>query len=155
MQNRGQSFTLDPGHANRLEPHKRPFHTIIPGFVTEVGRPLLSFGVMGGAFQPHGHCQVLMNMFDFGMSPQQSGDQPRVDHFGSSDPSGGTRLGGGTLLFERGIDNNVKLRLAEMGHQIGSRDLVAGGYQAIWRTDDPRIYFGGSDPRKDGAAMGY
>jgi len=161
MHNRGASFSLDPEHPNRLEPHKRPFHTLIPAFVTEADRPLLSFGVMGGAFQPQGHCQVLMNMFDFGMSPQQSGDQPRVEHVGSSDPSTGPRSGGGTLFFERGIRNDVKLKLAEMGHQIsgggpGYREgWAAGGYQAIWRTDDPRIYFGGSDPRKDGAALGY
>ncbi len=161
MHNRGASFSLDPEHPNRLEPHKRPFHTLIPAFVTEADRPLLSFGVMGGAFQPQGHCQVLMNMFDFGMSPQQGGDQPRVEHVGSSDPSTGPRSGGGTLFFERGIRNDVKLKLAEMGHQIsgggpGYREgWAAGGYQAIWRTDDPRIYFGGSDPRKDGAALGY
>ncbi len=155
MQNRGQSFSLDPEHPNRLEPHKRPFHTIIPAFVTEAARPLLSFGVMGGAFQPQGHCQVLMNMFDFGMSPQQGGDQARVAHTGSSNPATGQTSGGGTLFFERGIRDDVKLKLAEMGHQLSGEIRAPGGYQAIWRTDDPRIYFGGSDPRKDGGALGY
>jgi len=155
MQNRGQSFSLDPQHPNRLDPHKRPFHTIIPAFVTEAGRPLLSFGVMGGDFQPQGHCQVLMNLFDFGMSPQQGGDQPRVEHRGSSDPSTGRTSGGGALIFERGIADDVKLKLAEMGHQVSRSVGAPGGYQAIWRTDDPRIYFGGSDPRKDGGALGY
>ena len=155
MQNRGQGFSLDPRHANRLEAHKRPFHTIIPAFVTEAGRPLLSFGVMGGAFQPQGHCQVLMNMLDFALSPQQAGDQPRVLHTGSSDPAAGRRRAPGTLFFERGIHDAVKLKLGEMGHQLGNQAGAMGGYQAIWRTDDPRVYFGGSDPRKDGGAIGY
>ncbi|HUF73243.1 MAG TPA: gamma-glutamyltransferase [Gammaproteobacteria bacterium] len=155
MQNRGQAFSLDPGHANRLEPHKRPFHTIIPGFVTEDGRPRLAFGVMGGAFQPQGHCQVLMNMLDFGMSPQQAGDQPRVGHTGSSEPSSEASTGLGLVSFEDGIGESVKLALADLGHELSSASGAAGGYQAIWRSDDPRVYFGGSDPRKDGAALGY
>jgi gamma-glutamyltranspeptidase/glutathione hydrolase len=155
MQNRGQAFSLDPGHANRLEPHKRPFHTIIPGFVTEDGRPRLAFGVMGGAFQPQGHCQVLMNMLDFGMSPQQAGDQPRVGHTGSSEPSSEPSTGLGLVSFEDGIGEPVRLALADMGHELSSASGAAGGYQAIWRSDDPTVYFGGSDPRKDGAALGY
>ncbi|MDH3420711.1 MAG: gamma-glutamyltransferase [Gammaproteobacteria bacterium] len=155
MHNRGVSYSLDPGHPNRLEPHKRPFHTIIPAFVTENGAPLLSFGVMGGAFQPQGHSQVLMNMLDFGMSPQQAGDQPRVEHIGSSEPATGLVEGGGTVRFERGVADEVKLALAEMGHELSGAPRAAGGYQAIWRTEDPRVYFGGSDPRKDGAALGY
>jgi gamma-glutamyltranspeptidase/glutathione hydrolase len=155
MQNRGQAFSLDPTHANRLEPHKRPFHTIIPGFVTEGGRPRLSFGVMGGAFQPQGHCQVLMNMLDFGMSPQQAGDQPRVGHSGSTEPNSEPATGSGVVSFEAGIDESVKRALAEMGHDLDGGSGAVGGYQAIWRSDDPRVYFGGSDPRKDGAALGY
>lgn len=155
MQNRGQSFALDPGHPNCLEPHKRPFHTIIPGFVTLSGRPVLAFGVMGGDFQPQGHCQVLMNMLDFGMTPQQAGEQPRVGHAGSSDPSTGRVTGGGSLTFERGIGEDVKRKLAAMGHRDSGASGALGGYQAIWRTEAPRIYFGGSDPRKDGAALGY
>jgi gamma-glutamyltranspeptidase/glutathione hydrolase len=155
IQNRGQSFSLDPEHVNRLEPHKRPFHTIIPGFVTENGRPLLSFGVKGGSFQPHGQVQVLMNMLDFGMSPQQAGDQPRIDHIGGPDPAAGQSTDGGTAFFEHGFDDNVKLRLAEMGHQVGAEVVAPGVYQAIWRIDDPLVYFGGSDPRMDGGALGY
>ena len=155
MQNRGQAFSLDPQHRNRLEPHKRPFHTIIPAFVTRSGRPVMSFGVMGGDFQPQGHSQVVMNMIDFGMSPQQAGDQPRVSHSGSSSPWGAKSTDGGELTFERGIDDRVKLRLAEMGHQIRPGLEAHGGYQAIWRLDDPLRYFGGSDPRKDGGAIGY
>ena len=155
IQSRGQAFSLDPKHRNRLEPHKRPFHTIIPAFMTRDGRPVMSFGVMGGDFQPQGHSQVVMNMIDFGMSPQQAGDQPRVSHSGSSSPWGAKSTHGGQLTFEHGIDDTVKRRLAEMGHSVRSGVGAHGGYQAIWRLDDPLRYFGGSDPRKDGAAIGY
>jgi gamma-glutamyltranspeptidase/glutathione hydrolase len=155
IQNRGMSFSLDPKHRNKLEPHKRPFHTIIPAFLTRDGRPVMPFGVMGGDFQPQGHAQVLMNMLDFGMSPQQAGDQPRVSHSGSSRPWGAKAKGGGSLVFEKGFDAEAKQRLAEMGHQIQSRVGAHGGYQAIWRLEEPRRYFGGSDSRKDGAALGY
>ena len=155
MQNRGQAFSLDPQHANRLEPHKRPFHTIIPAFVTEAGRPLLSFGVMGGDFQPQGHVQVLMNLIDFRMSPQQAGDQPRVRHIGRTSPWAGRSDDTGEIAFEHGVSDAVKLHLAELGHRVSPTPGAHGGYQAIWRTDDPLVYFGGSDPRKDGAAMGY
>jgi gamma-glutamyltranspeptidase / glutathione hydrolase len=155
IQNRGQAFSLDPEHANRLEPRKRPFHTIIPGFLTREGRPVMSFGVMGGDFQPQGHSQVLMNMIDFGMSPQQAGEQPRVAHAGSSHPWGGTMENGGEVELERGFPDSVRKALAAMGHQVKDGVEVHGGYQAIWREENPRRYFGGSDPRKDGAAIGY
>ena len=155
MQNRGQAFSLDPSHRNRLEPGKRPFHTIIPAFMTRDGAPTLAFGVMGGDFQPQGHAQVIMNMIDFGMSPQQAGDQPRVAHSGSSSPWGAKARDAGRLVFEHAIPDPVKLELAEMGHTVSSRTAAHGGYQAIWRRDDPLVYFGGSDPRKDGAAIGY
>ena len=155
IQNRGQAFSLDSKHRNRLEPHKRPFHTIIPAFMTRAGRPVMPFGVMGGDFQPQGHAQVVMNMIDFHMSPQQAGDQPRVAHSGSSAPWGAKSTDGGELTFERGIDDREKLKLAEMGHTIRPGVGAHGGYQAIWRLDDPLRYFGGSDPRKDGSAIGY
>jgi len=155
IQNRGQAFSLDPGHRNRLEPHKRPFHTIIPAFMTRQGRPVMPFGVMGGDFQPQGHAQVVMNMIDFGMSPQQAGDWPRVEHAGGSSPWGDQATDGGEVAFERGISLKVKLKLAEMGHRVRSGSGAFGGYQAIWRLDDPLRFFGGSDPRKDGAAIGY
>ena len=155
IQNRGKAFSLDPEHRNRLQPNKRPFHTIIPGFLTREGRPVMSFGVMGGDFQPQGHAQVIMNMIDFGMSPQQAGDQPRLSHSGSSSPWGAKSVGPGYLTFERGFDDRVKIRLAEMGHRFQSKVGVHGGYQAIWRLDDPLRYFGASDPRKDGVALGY
>lgn len=155
IQNRGQAFSLDPNHRNRLEAHKRPFHTIIPAFMTRDGRPVMPFGVMGGDFQPQGQAQVVMNMIDFGMSPQQAGDQPRIEHVGSSSPWGEKSSDGGELTFERGITASVRKKLAEMGHKVRPGVGVFGGYQAIWRLDNPRRYFGGSDPRKDGAAIGY
>jgi len=155
IQNRGQAFSLDPEHRNRLEPHKRPFHTIIPAFMTRDGRPVMSFGVMGGDFQPQGHAQIVMNTIDFGMSPQQAGDQPRVSHSGSSSPWGAKSSDGGSLTFEHGFDANVLQQLASMGHRVQPGVEAHGGYQAIWRLDDPLRYFGGSDPRKDGAAIGY
>ena len=155
IQNRGQAFSLDPRHRNRLEPHKRPFHTIIPAFMTRNGRPVMSFGVMGGDFQPQGHSQIVMNVIDFGMSPQQAGDQPRISHSGSSSPWGAKSTDGGQLIFEHGIDEMVRQQLAQMGHRIQPGIGAHGGYQAIWRLNDPLRYFGGSDPRKDGAAIGY
>ena len=155
MQNRGKSFALDPEHPNRLAPRKRPFHTIIPGFVTQAGRPRLSFGVMGGDFQPEGHAQVLMNLLDFGLSPQQAGEQPRVSHGGSPDPRGDRGTGLGTVYAERGIGAATRRGLRERGHLLAEETPAWGGYQAIWRADAPRRYFGGSDPRKDGCAIGY
>ena len=155
LQNRGQLFSLNPNDLNKLEPHKRPFHTIIPAFVTSRGKPVFSFGVMGGDFQPQGHAQVLMNMIDFAMSPQQAGEQPRVRHIESSTPTGTKMVGGGTVRFERHISELTKRKLAEMGHKIKKEVGVYGGYQGIWRQDNPLRYFAGSDPRKDGCAIGY
>ncbi len=155
LQNRGTSFSLDPNHFNCLEPHKRPFHTIIPAFVTRERRPLLSFGVMGGDFQPQGHVQVLMNMLDFGMSPQQAGEQPRIEHTGGSSPQGKVATAPGTVICEPFIPDETRGELAKKGHHISNSEDTFGGYQSIWREEDPRRYFGGSDPRKDGCAMGY
>ena len=155
MQNRGESFALDPGHRNKLEPHKRPFHTIIPAFMTRNGRPVMSFGVMGGDFQPQGHAQVVMNMIDFGMSPQQAGEQPRVEHSGSSSFRGGLMDGGGRVRLERGFSEDVRQALEDLGHEVRPGVGAHGGYQAIWREDQPLRYFGGSDPRLDGCAIGY
>jgi len=155
MQNRGTSFSLDPNHRNRLEPHKRPFHTIIPAFVTRQGQPMFAFGVMGGDFQPQGHAQVLMNLVDFGMSPQQAGEQPRVAHSGSSEPTGHKTQSGGEVSLERHIGDDVRQALVDMGHDIRDGVSQHGGYQGIWREESPRRYFGGTDPRKDGCAIGY
>lgn len=156
LQNRGRAFSLDPKHRNALAPHKRPFHTIIPGFVTKDGQPKCAFGVMGGDMQPQGHAQVMMNMIDFGMSPQQATEQPRVEHYGSSTPWGGTMEDGGSVGIEAGIDEATIEKLKDMGHEVKEVGVgMYGGYQAIWREDDPMRYFGGSDTRKDGAAVGY
>lgn len=162
IQNRGECFSLDPGHANRLEPRKRPFHTIIPGFVTQQQRPVLSFGVMGGDFQPQGHCQVLMHLLDFGMSPQQAGDMPRIAHAGLRQPWSPATPGreadesdNGEIVLEPGFSAEFVAGLQQRGHRVAAGRSTLGGYQAIWREENPRRYFGGSDPRKDGAAIGY
>jgi len=155
LQNRGQLFSLNLKDRNKLEPHKRPFHTIIPAFVTKNGKPLFSFGVMGGDFQPQGHAQVLMNIIDYGMSPQQAGEHPRVAHFESSTPTGYRSKDGGSVGLERFIPENVKQTLSEMGHKIRDNVDAFGGYQGIWRQEKPLRYFGGTDPRKDGCAIGY
>ncbi len=155
LQNRGQLFSLNPNDVNKLEPHKRPFHTIIPGFLTRAGRPVFSFGVMGGSFQPQGHAQILMNIIDFGMSVQQAGEQPRVMHNESSAPTGLKMVAGGSVVLEQGITDAVRSELIAMGHKVKGGVGVFGGYQGIWRKENPRRYFGGSDPRKDGCAIGY
>lgn len=155
LQNRGHAFALDASHLNRLQPHKRPFHTIIPAFLTKADQPVFSFGVMGGGFQPQGHVQILMNLLDFGMSPQQAGEQPRIEHMESSEPTGQKMVGSGSVGFEKGIPDEAKLQLAYMGHRVRPNVGAWGGYQGIWRQDNPLRYFGGSDPRKDGCAIGY
>jgi gamma-glutamyltranspeptidase/glutathione hydrolase len=155
IQNRGQAFSLDPGHRNRLEPKKRPFHTIIPAFLTRKGAPVMAFGVMGGDVQPQGHAQVVMNILDFGLSVQQATDVPRIAHQGSSAPWGGEMSDGGEVVPELGLDPKLLEGLAARGHRIAKTPEALGGYQAVWREEDPRRYFGGSDPRKDGQAIGY
>ena len=155
LQNRGSLFSLNENHRNKLEPHKRPFHTIIPGFVTKNQQPYFSFGVMGGDFQPQGHAQVLMNLIDFKMSPQQVGEQPRVAHSGSSTPTGSNMKDGGTVILEHHISQVTKENLMMLGHNIAPHVSAHGGYQGILRENAPLRYFGGSDPRKDGCAFGY
>ncbi len=157
LQNRGTLFALDPDHPNCLVPGKRPFHTIIPGFVTKDGVPWLSFGVMGGDQQPQGHVQVLVNMIDFGMDPQSAGDMPRFRHSGSSEPTGQRAVDGGTVAVETGIGPEARAALEVKGHKVmvEERGGGFGGYQAI-RLDLGRgVLIGGSDPRKDGCAIGY
>lgn len=156
LQNRGRLFTLKEGQNNTYQPHKRPFHTIIPAFVTKDGQPYMSFGVMGGGFQPLGHVQVLMDMIDFGMNGQEAGDAPRIDHSGSSEPTGVTKTDGGTILLESGFSFDVIRKLMQMGHKVG-QGLPGnfGGYQCIRRDPVSGIYFGSSDPRKDGMAAGW
>ena len=156
LQNRGALFALDPGHPNRLEPHKRPFHTIIPAFVTRQGKPWLSFGVMGGDMQPQGHVQVLCNLIDFGMDLQEAGDAPRVHHLGTSEPTGTKMTGGGDVALETGIDPEVQRSLVLKGHHLISPYTTSfGGYQAILLDPENNMLFGASDPRKAGCAFGY
>jgi gamma-glutamyltranspeptidase/glutathione hydrolase len=156
LQNRGTLFALDPSHANRLEPHKRPFHTIIPAMVTKEGKPWLVFGVMGGDMQPQGHVQVLCNLIDFGMNVQEAGEAPRLDHTGSATPTG--RAGqpdGGTVAAERGISQKVVQELERRGHHIKPVRTNGGGYQAILIDPKTNMLHGGSEARKDGCAAGY
>lgn len=156
MQNRGQLFALDENHLNRLEPHKRPFHTIIPAMVTKDGRPWLSFGVMGGDMQPQGHVQVLINMIDFGMNPQEAGDMARVRHNGSAEPTGEPEApGGGKVTVESGVTDEAIAELRNRGHKVERSRGDFGGYQAIQIDWEKGTLRGGTESRKDGAAVGY
>ncbi|MGB4206070.1 MAG: gamma-glutamyltransferase [Bacteroidales bacterium] len=155
LQNRGELFSLSDGHANIYAPGKRPFHTIIPAFVTKDGEPFLSFGVMGGDFQPLGHVQILMNIIDFGMNLQEAGDAPRISHSGSSDPTGLAGKGVGETELESGFDYEVLRELMQMGHKVVFKNDGFGGYQAIMYDKNRKIYMGASESRKDGQAAGY
>ena len=155
LQDRGELFSLSEGRANTYAPGKRPFHTIIPAFVLKDGQPFLSFGVMGGDFQPQGHVQILLNMIDFGMNTQEAGDAPRLDHTGGSTPTGQTVQERGTIRLETGYDYAVVRRLMRMGHTVGFARGIYGGYQAIRYDPERGVYFGASESRKDGQAAGY
>lgn len=155
LQDRGELFDLNPGHFNSYAPRKRPFHTIIPAFVTHRGQPHLSFGVMGGAAQPQMHAQVIVNIIDFGMNLQEAGDAPRILHTGSSQPTGETMNDGGTVYLERGFAAETVRELTRKGHRIGTRSGGFGGYQAIGYDPKNRVYRGASESRKDGHAAGY
>lgn len=155
LHNRGECFSLEPGHPNVYAPHKRPFHTIIPGFVTKNGRPWLSFGVMGGDMQPQGHVQVLCNLIDFGMNAQEAGDAARFHHLGSSEPTGERMTNGGTLALESEIPTQVQAELSRRGHVLKGDPGGFGGYQAILYDAERDLYIGGSESRKDGQAAGY
>ena len=156
LQDRGQLFTLEPGLANSYAPHKRPFHTIIPAFVTKDGEPWMSFGVMGGSFQPLGHTEILMNMIDFGMNAQEAGDAPRIDHQGSSEPTGERMKDSGQITLEDGIPFETIRALMQRGHRVGWASPGSyGGYQAIRFDPVSKVYFGASESRKDGHAAGF
>ncbi|MGB0838887.1 MAG: gamma-glutamyltransferase [Chitinophagales bacterium] len=155
LQDRGELFSLDPNHFNALEPSKRPFHTIIPAFITKDGKPHISFGLMGGAMQPQGHAQIVMNLVDFGMNLQEAGDAPRISHLGSSQPTGESMTNGGTLYLENGFDPQVVRDLMGMGHRIDVARGIFGGYQAIMFDAKEKVYYGASESRKDGQAAGY
>jgi len=155
FQNRGELFALDPAHANVYAPGKRPFHTIIPGFAMRDGKPWLSFGVMGGDMQPQGHAQIIMNLIDFGMGLQEAGDAARIRHVGGSESTGETGDRLGVIELESGFSQETRDALTAMGHVIGDGTGAFGGYQAIMRDPDTGVYFGASEMRKDGTAMGY
>jgi gamma-glutamyltranspeptidase/glutathione hydrolase len=156
LQNRGCLFSLDADHLNRLEPHKRPFHTIIPALVTKAGKPWFVFGVMGGDMQPQGQVEVLCNLIDFGMNVQAAGEAPRLEHLGSPTPTGrvGSRTGG-TVAAEEGIPDKVVEELVRRGHRVGRVAANGGGYQGILIDPKTNMLHGGSEPRKDGCAVGY
>lgn len=155
LQNRGELFSLTRGQANTYEPGKRPFHTIIPAFVTKNGKPFMSFGVMGGDFQPQGHTQIIMNIVDFGMNLQEAGDAPRFDHTGTSTPTGQPAEGRGTVRVESGIPYETIRELMDRGHSVGFTRGSYGGYQAIMWDEENKVYRGASESRKDGQAAGY
>ena len=156
LQNRGALFALTEDHPNRLEPGKRPFHTIIPGFVTRDGAPLLSFGVMGGDMQPQGQAQVLINMLEFGLNIQEAGDAARFQHFGSATPTGLPMTADGSFVaVESGISEETVLALRKKGHRVVRANGSFGGYQGILIDHENGVLHGGTDPRKDGAAAGY
>ena len=155
LQDRASLFSLDSEHPNALQPGKRPFHTIIPAFVMKDGNPLLSFGVMGGAMQPQGHVQIIVNMVDFGMNLQEAGDAARVRHYGSSQPTGESMNDGGSLYLESGIGQDIREALQALGHTLGTGTGSYGGYQAILWDEEQGVYYGASEVRKDGQAAGY
>jgi len=154
LQDRGEMFSLEEDHFNSFEGGKRPFHTIIPAFVTKQGKPWMSFGLMGGAMQPQGHAQIVINMVDFGMDVQAAGDAPRIHHTGSSEPTGEVMTDGGVLNLETGYPYETIRSLMRMGHKIQFANGPYGGYQAIQRADNG-VYWGATETRKDGHAAGY
>lgn len=155
LQNRGEGFTLTPGQFNTFEPGKRPFHTIIPGFITKEGEAFMSFGVMGGGMQPQGHAQVIINLIDFGMNLQEAGDAPRIHHHGSSQPTGEIMNDGGIVNLESGFSYQTIRALMNKGHKIQWANGPYGGYQAIMWDPVNQVYYGASESRKDGQAAGY
>ena len=145
LQNRGKSFSLDKDHLNSLEPGKRAFHTIIPSIVCKNDRPYFSFGVMGGDMQPQGQVQVLLNLLEFGMDVQEAGEAPRFRHNQLTNE----------VALETGISHQAMIELNQLGHKLTLEIDVFGGYQGIRIDPETGMLQGGSDPRKDGAAIGY
>ncbi len=162
LQDRGEMFVLagcqrKPAHPNCYAPGKRPFQTIIPAFITRDGKPWVSFGLMGGAMQPQGHVQIVMNLVDFGMNLQEAGDAPRIQHEGSTEPTGAATAmsDGGEINLETGFAWEAVRGLMRKGHRVTFADGPYGGYQAIARDPDRGVYYGASESRKDGQAAGY
>ncbi len=156
FQDRGAQFSLNASHANAYEPGKRPFHTIIPAFLSKDDVPLMAFGLMGGDMQPQGHAQIIVNIVDFGMGIQAAGDAARFHHGGSTDPEGGKEMtDGGLVEIESGVPENIAEELRKRGHIVKYATGPYGGYQAIWRDPETGAYWGASEFRKDGQAAGY
>lgn len=158
FQDRGELFALIDGHPNVYAPGKRPFHTIIPGFATKDGEPWMAFGVMGGGMQPQGQAQIVINMVDYGLDPQEAGDAPRWQHEGSSEPTGEPAVGTGVLHLETGVPEATKERLRAMGWTLGGPNGGFGGYQNVVRQVNERgpwTYGAASEMRKDGLALAY
>jgi len=156
FQDRGALFSLDPNHNNAYAPGKRPFHTIIPSFITKDGIPLMSFGLMGGGMQPQGHTQIVVNIVDFEMGLQEAGDVARWHHMGSTQPFlAGKMTDGGTLQLESGVTPAVFAELQRRGHKVEYVTGPFGGYQAVWRDPITGVLKGATEMRKDGAAQGY
>ncbi|MBU2114880.1 MAG: gamma-glutamyltransferase family protein, partial [Gammaproteobacteria bacterium] len=158
FQDRGQLFSMDKQHANVYQPGKRPFNTIIPAFITKDGKPLMSYGVMGGAMQPQGHVQVLINMVEYGMNLQEAGDAARWQHLGSTEPTDGSDMylqNGGYIEVERGVPYDTVRGLMHKGHDVRYGLGGYGGYQAIMRDHVNGVWVGASESRKDGQAAGY
>jgi len=156
LQDRGEQFALDPKHPNVYAPGKRPFHTIIPGFVTKDNQPFAAYGVMGGGMQPQGHTQVLVNMIDFGMNVQEAGDAARWQHEGSPEPTGEAGEGVGIVYVEQGVSPAVIEELKKRGHKVEVKPgLHYGSYEAIVRDHVNGVYRAGTEMRVDGHAAGY
>jgi gamma-glutamyltranspeptidase/glutathione hydrolase len=158
FQDRGELFSMDPQHANAYAPGKRPFHTIIPGFVMKEGKPWEAFGVMGGGMQPQGHVQVLTNQFDFDLNVQEAGDASRWQHEGDNEPTGEKMTAsGGYVEVESGIPYESVRELRKKGHDVRFDVGGYGGYQAIKveMHEGQRVYVGASESRKDGMSAGY
>lgn len=155
FQDRGELYSLNPKDANVYAPGKRPFQTIIPAFVMKDGKPFLSFGLMGGDMQPQGHVQVLTDIIDFGMNVQEAGDAARWRHFGNAEPTGEPSQGIGTVEMESGFAPAVKTELEKRGYKIVPGTGGFGGYQAIMWDAKNHVYWGASEMRKDGQAIGY
>ncbi|MGI9301653.1 MAG: gamma-glutamyltransferase, partial [Gammaproteobacteria bacterium] len=143
LQSRGAGFVLEEGHFNCIAPRKRPLHTIIPAMVYKDDRPVLSYGVMGGHYQPMGHSYVLSNWVDYGLDLQEAVDAPRF------------APDGGNLMVEHGVTSRVRAGLADLGHRVATSELPLGGAQCIYIDHENGVLQAASDPRKDGCALGY
>jgi gamma-glutamyltranspeptidase / glutathione hydrolase len=158
FQDRGELFDLRDGHPNVYAPGKRPFHTIIPGFACKGGQPWMAYGVMGGGMQPQGQAQIVINMVDYGLDPQEAGDAPRWQHEGSSEPTGHPAEGSGVLHLESGVPEETKAQLRAMGWTLGEPNGGFGGYQNVMRqvnAEGPWTYGAATEMRKDGIALAY